>query len=80
MQYFIAIVVIGLSTVMIWKSAVLGRVIPIRWAEEHLSGGGQAGSTTMYRLVGLLLIIASFLWITGILPLLIRWLFAPAAR
>jgi hypothetical protein len=77
MQYVYALGVIGIATIVIWKSAVLGRVIPIRWAEEHLTGAGQAGSTTMYRLVGLLLILASFLWMTGILQSLIVSVFAP---
>lgn len=75
MTIFLGFIVIVLSTVLIWKSAFVGQTFPVEWAEQHFSGAGQAGSVTFYRLVGVVLIIASFLAMTGILQKLILAIF-----
>lgn len=75
MTIFLGIIVIILSTLLIWKSAYVGQYVPIRWAEEHMNGAGQAGSVTFYRLVGVLLILGSFLAMTGLLQRIILGVF-----
>lgn len=75
MVYFFGVLVIGLSTLLVWKSAYMGQNFPIQWAEAKFSGAGQAGSVTFYRLVGVLLIVASFLAMTGVLQKIILALF-----
>ncbi len=75
MVYLFGIIAIGLSTLLIWKSAFMGRTFPVQWAEQHLNGAGQAGSVSFYRLVGVVIIVGSFLAMTGILQKLILTIF-----
>jgi hypothetical protein len=47
---------------------------PMGWAERIF---GMGGTSTAIKVIGLLLIIASFLWMTGTLPEVLRAIFSP---
>lgn len=75
MSIFLSILVIGLSVLLIWKSAWMGQNFPLAFAEEKFHLAGMAGTTTFYRLVGLVLIAAVFLRFLGIFDRLIAFFF-----
>ena len=78
MAYVFGLIAIALSTLLIWKSAYMGQTFPIQWAEQFFSGAGQAGSVTFYRILSVVIIIGSFLAMTGILQKLIITIFGSA--
>lgn len=64
MKYLIGLLVIGLGFLLIWKTEWLvnnfGR---IEWAEQHL--GTEGGTRVFYKLLGVILILFSFLVMSG---------------
>jgi CDP-diglyceride synthetase len=66
MKYFLGILVIALGTLMVikteWFLQNFGRN---DWAEQHL--GIEGGSRLMYKLLGILFVVGSFLAMTGML-------------
>ena len=68
-------VVVGF--LIIWKSEwFLQNFGRVDWAEEHLSGG----SRLFYKLVGLAIIVISFLYMGGFVEGILLWVFAPTLR
>jgi hypothetical protein len=64
MKYFIGTLVIGVGFLLMWKSEwLINNVGRIGWAEQHL--GTEGGSRLFYKLIGLLLIVGTFLFWTG---------------
>ncbi|MFZ6035544.1 MAG: hypothetical protein ACOYUK_00130 [Patescibacteria group bacterium] len=74
MQYVLGFILIGVGFVITWKADWLvnnfGR---IAWAEEHL--GMDGGTRLFWKLIGILVIIGSFLYMTGALQAIIRGIF-----
>ena len=64
MSYFVGILVIGVGCLMVLKTGwVLEMTGRIAWAEEHL--GTEGGTRMFIKLLGVLLIIGTFLTLTG---------------
>lgn len=70
-KWFIAVAIAGIGFTMVWKTAnwieMFGRNA---WAEEHLTSGfgsGMGGSWMLYKLLGVFMIFASFMYVTGML-------------
>ncbi len=65
MDIVIALILVGAGFLMILKTdGVIGFFGRNSWAERHLGAGG---SISFYKLIGVVLIIISMLWITGLL-------------
>ncbi|MFH1201063.1 MAG: hypothetical protein V1484_01900 [bacterium] len=58
-----------------WWLNTFGR---IQWAEQHL--GTSGGSRLMYKLIGLLVIFLSFVYITGFGQSLALWALSPLTK
>ncbi|MBI4281151.1 hypothetical protein HY628_03060 [Candidatus Uhrbacteria bacterium] len=79
MRYFIGILAVLLGFLMIWKSEwLLQQFGRISWAEEHL--GGEGGTRLFFKLLGLAIIIFSFLYMGRFLEGILLWIFAPTLR
>lgn len=66
MQWFIGLLVIGLGSLLVIKTQwIYDFTGPIDWAEQHL--GTEGGTRLFIKLIGVLMIIGTFLAITGIL-------------
>ena len=70
-RFFIGLLIIAVGFSMVWKTTwyldVFGRV---PWAEQHLTtsfGAGLGGSWMWYKLLGIVVIVAALLYMTGIL-------------
>jgi hypothetical protein len=50
----------------------------IAWAERHLSSSG--GSRLMYKMIGLLIIFLSFIYVTGFWISFMKWLLGPLLK
>ncbi|MDP2684703.1 MAG: hypothetical protein Q8P20_06720 [bacterium] len=74
MKYVLGIILIGLGFLIVWKSDwIMNNFGRIPWAEEHL--GMDGGTRLLWKLIGLLVIIGSFLYMTGALGSLVRLIF-----
>lgn len=61
--YFFGFLLVGIGFLVIWKSEIVfGWIGEVEWAEQHM-GPGQ--SRTFIKLMGLALIVVSFLMMTG---------------
>jgi len=70
MRYILGIIGIVVGTLLVWKTFLLASSFgQIDWAERHLGGGG---TYLLYKLVGILFIILSFLYMFQILDVLLR--------
>lgn len=58
-----------------WWLNTFGR---IHWAEKHLTTSG--GSRIMYKIIGIIFILLSFTYITGLWGPFIRWVLSPLLR
>jgi len=77
MQYVVGIIAIIIGFLITWKADwLMDNVGRIAWAEEHLSSG-FGGTRLMYKLIGIGVIILSFLLMTGILKGVMKAIFAP---
>jgi hypothetical protein len=70
-KWFITVVIAFIGFTMVWKTSnwmeMFGRN---SWAEEHLVSGfgsGMGGSWMLYKLLGIIAIVCSFLYVTGLL-------------
>lgn len=74
MKYVLGIILIGLGFLIVWKSDwIMNNFGRIPWAEKHL--GMDGGTRLLWKLIGLLVIIGSFLYMTGALGSLVRLIF-----
>lgn len=65
MGFVLAVAAAGIGLLMIIRTDdVIGFFGRIGWAERHL---GSGGSFSLYKLLGVLLIVLAMLWITGLL-------------
>jgi hypothetical protein len=74
-KWFVTFAIAGVGFTMVWKTAnwieMFGRN---SWAEEHLSSGfgsGMGGSWMLYKLLGIIMILAAFMYVTGLLQQLL---------
>ncbi len=66
MNWLIGISVIGLGVLLVIKTEwIIDFTGPIEWAEQHL--GTEGGTRLFIKLMGVLLIVGTFLGVTGIL-------------
>lgn len=73
---FIGIIGVVFGFVLIWKSNwIVENVGRIPWAEQHL--GSEGGSRLLYKLIGLLVIIFSFMLMFGLVEGIITSIFSP---
>lgn len=70
-KWFATFLISGVGFTMVWKTTwwidMFGRNT---WAEEHLSSGfgsGMGGSWMFYKLLGVIIIIGAFMFVTGLL-------------
>ena len=65
MSYFIGILIIGVGFLLVWKAGwLMNNVGRIAWADQHL--GSEGGSRLFYQLLGILTILLSFLFMSGL--------------
>lgn len=66
MQWLLAFVLIGVGCLLVIKTQWIYDFIgPIEWAEQHL--GTEGGTRIFIKILGVLLILGTFLGVTGIL-------------
>jgi len=76
MKYLVGIILIAVGFVIIWKSNwLMDNMGRIEWAEAHL--GSDGGTRVFYKLIGVLIIILSFLLMSGGLGSGLRKVFNP---
>ena len=76
MNIFLGILAIALGIVIVVKSDwFVENFGTIAWAEQHM--GTSGGSRLMWKLIGIALIIVSFLIMTGTLQTVVLSIFAP---
>lgn len=75
MRYIFGIIIIGLCVLVVWKSSRLGEMFPIPWAEQKFSSAGMAGTITFLRLVAILIMIGTILYMFGALQAIIVGIF-----
>ncbi|OGE78934.1 MAG: hypothetical protein A2751_00110 [Candidatus Doudnabacteria bacterium RIFCSPHIGHO2_01_FULL_46_14] len=69
MRYFISIIGLSVGIVLVWKTFAIAQLFgSIDWAEEHL---GSGGSYLLYKVIGIIFVILSALYIFGILDILL---------
>lgn len=74
MKYFLGIILIGLGFLITWKADwIMNNFGRIPWAEEHL--GMEGGTRLMWKLIGILIILGSFMYMTGMLGGIFRAIF-----
>jgi hypothetical protein len=79
MKYVIGIICIGIGFVIMWKSDwLMNNFGRIAWAEEHL--GMDGGTRLFYKLLGLLIIIFSFMMMTGALQSILGAIFGNTSK
>lgn len=79
MKYFIGIICIGIGFVIMWKSDwLMNNFGRIAWAEEKL--GMEGGTRLFYKLIGLAIIILSFLIMMGIVQSILGAIFEPTTK
>lgn len=66
------ILIVGVGFLLVWKSDwLLNNMGRIDWAERHL--GTEGGTRLMYKLIGIIIIIAGFLHATNLGAAFARW-------
>lgn len=77
MRIILGFIGIIIGFLIIWRSEwIFQQFGRVDWAEEHLSGG----SRVFYKLVGLGVILISFIYMGGFLEGIILAIFAPTLR
>jgi hypothetical protein len=75
MQFVYGIIGMVLGLLMIMYAYPIKRFTgPMGWAERIF---GIGGTSSAIKIIGVLVIIASFLWMTGTLPEIMRGIFSP---
>jgi hypothetical protein len=68
------IILIGIGFVITWKADwMMNNFGSIGWAEAHL--GSEGGTRLLYKLIGITIIVLSFLYMSGILASILRGIF-----
>jgi hypothetical protein len=79
MKYFIGIICIGIGFLIMWKADwIMNNFGRIAWAEEKL--GMEGGTRLFYKLIGLAIIILSFLIMMGIAQSILGAIFNPTTN
>jgi hypothetical protein len=64
MKYLVGIILIAIGFVIIWKSNwLMDNMGRVEWAEQHL--GSDGGTRVFYKLIGVAIILLSFLLMSG---------------
>lgn len=70
-KWFVTILIGGVGFTMVWKTALWIEMFGRNsWAEEHLTSGfgsGMGGSWMFYKLLGIVIMICAFMYVTGLL-------------
>ena len=78
MKYLIGLIVLIFGSLLLIKTEwFYGWTGPIDWAEQHL--GTEGGTRMLIKIIGLILIMGTFLVLSGILPRLLGRIFNFAA-
>ncbi|MEK7631785.1 MAG: hypothetical protein AAB445_02875 [Patescibacteria group bacterium] len=76
MKYLVGIILIGIGFVIVWKAEwLMDNMGRIDWAERHL--GSDGGTRAFYKLIGVAIILLSFLLMGGGLGSGLKKVFAP---
>jgi len=74
MKYFVGIILIGLGFLVAWKADwIMNNFGRIAWAEEHL--GSEGGTRLMWKIIGVLVIIGTFMYLTDMWGGIMRFIF-----
>ncbi len=74
MKYFISLIVIAVGAILVIKSDwFVANFGTIGWAEAHL--GSEGGTRAFYKILGVLIIIGTFVALTGALGAALRGVF-----
>ena len=74
MKYFLGIIIVGVGFLIAWKADwMMENFGRISWAEAKL--GTEGGTRLLYKLIGIALIIGSFLYMSGTLGAIMRAIF-----
>jgi len=74
MRYLIGIILIGIGFVIVWKADwIMNNFGRIAWAEEKL--GMEGGTRLFWKLIGILVMIGSFMYMSGALQAILRAIF-----
>ncbi|MBI4142562.1 hypothetical protein HY480_01660 [Candidatus Uhrbacteria bacterium] len=77
MRYLIALIGIAVGFLVVWKSEwFFEQFGTVSWAELNLSGGTRF----FYKLVGLGIILASLLFMSGVIQSILTFVFVPKNR
>ena len=76
MYILLIIAILAVGALLVIKSEwVYSFMGPIDWAEEHL--GTEGGTRIFIKLIGIIIILGTFLWVTGGLQAILRGIFRP---
>ncbi len=76
MKYLVGTIVIIIGFLLVWKADwLMNNFGRIDWAERHL--GTEGGTRIFYKLLGVLIIILSFLYMSGALGSILGAIFSP---
>ncbi len=79
MRYVVGIIIIGIGFLVTWKAEwLVNNLGRIPWAEQHL--GTEGGTRMFYKLLGILIIILTFLYMGGILESILRGIFSSSVE
>jgi len=69
-RIIIGLILVGVGALIVMKSEwLMKNVGAIPWAEQHM--GTEGGSRLLYKLIGILIIIAGFLIMTNLMTILL---------
>ncbi len=75
MRYFLGLLGVAVGVFLVIKTEwMVNNFGSIAWAEKYLGGGG---TRTFYKLLGIIIIIISFLALTGLLGKVVLAIFGP---
>jgi len=76
MKYVLGTIIIAIGFVIVWKADwMMNNFGRISWAEEHL--GTEGGTRMLYKIIGILAMIFSFLYMSGAIQAMLRVIFKP---
>ena len=76
MYFFTIFIIIAFGALVVIKSEwIYSFTGPIDWAEAHL--GTEGGTRLFIKLIGVLIILGTFMWVTGALQAILLGIFKP---
>lgn len=79
MKYVLGTIIVAIGFLITWKADwLMNNFGRISWAEEHL--GMEGGTRLFYKLIGITIIILSFMYMSGIIQSLLNLIFKPTIR